>query len=112
MSAGASDKAMPQNLCGVFNGFGNDKSLAPPIFGRHLSLKRAIFRSALRFGLDGRQSGSWATSADSDERGHGLKRSCEQPPRARIIGRTIAPTARMMLPYPAAVQKKTFLDDR
>jgi hypothetical protein len=29
-----------------------------------------------------------------------------------MIGRMIAAGVRMMLPYPAAVQKNTFLDDR
>jgi hypothetical protein len=50
-------------------------------------------------------------SADSNECGHGLKGGCEQSPRARIIGRTIAPSARMMLPDPVeAVQKNSFSD--
>jgi hypothetical protein len=33
-------------------------------------------------------------------------------PSLWMIGRMIAPSARMMLPYPAAVQKNTFFDDR
>ncbi len=50
-----------------------------------------------------------APAADSDQRAHGLKRGYEQPSRARIIGPMIAPAARMMLPYPAAIQKNMFL---
>ena len=47
-----------------------------------------------------------ASAAGSDERRHGLKVGCEQPPRAWMIGRMIAPVARMMLPLSGGPFKK------